>query len=159
MKLAALLPLAGQLKLIQGGAYFNIHSAQFPGGEVRGQLIPRPIRLVATPDMPQEQRAAPTPVLTGVVNFGGAVLLYDPAPTSTNPLGTISVRSSLFLYNNVFSNSHIHEGPPASAGGSVPRSAIMRMRVVIPTPAAISPVRTMSPSWAIHSCSSPVACI
>lgn len=37
-----------KLTLIQGGAYFNIHSAQFPGGEVRGQLIPQPVRLVAS---------------------------------------------------------------------------------------------------------------
>src|SRR5687767_7640725 len=28
-------------RLLQGGAYYNIHSAQFPGGEVRGQLIAR----------------------------------------------------------------------------------------------------------------------
>ncbi len=99
-----------KLKLLQGGAYFNIHSAQYPGGEVRGQLIPRPVRLVASLDAAQEQAAVPTPVLTGVNNFGGAVLVYDPMAN------TISIRHSLFLFNNTFSNSHIHTGAPGVSG-------------------------------------------
>ena len=99
-----------KLKLIQGGAYYNLHSAQFPGGEVRGQLIPTPIRLTAKMDALQEQAGAPIPVLTGVSNFGGAVLLFDPAAN------TISIRHSLFLFTNQLSNSHIHEGAPGVAG-------------------------------------------
>ncbi len=105
------LPHGGdRLKLIQGGAYYNLHSAQFPGGEVRGQLIPTPIRLVAKMDAAQEQAGAPTPVLAGVNNFGAAVLFFDPAAN------TISVRHSLFLFTNQLSNSHIHEGAPGVAG-------------------------------------------
>ena len=97
-------------RLLKGEAYFNIHSAQFPGGEVRGQLIPQPVRLVAKLDTAQEQLAAPTPVLTGVNNFGGAVLLYNPMAN------TISIRHSLFLFTNTFSNSHIHEGAVGVSG-------------------------------------------
>jgi hypothetical protein len=101
-----------RLRLLQGGAYFNIHSAQFSGGEIRGQLIPRPIRLVAKLDVEQEQAALPTPVITGVNNFGGAVLVYDPVAN------TISIRHSLFLFNNTFTNSHIHVGAPGVSGAA-----------------------------------------
>lgn len=99
-----------KLKLLQGGAYFNIHSAQFPGGEIRGQLIPRPVRLVAMMDVAQEQAAFPAVNLAGLNDFGGAVLLYDPAAN------TISIRSSLYNFRNTFTNSHIHEGPPGVSG-------------------------------------------
>lgn len=102
--------LGDKLRLLQGSAYFNIHTAQFGGGEIRGQLIPRPVRLVANLDVAQEQAAAPTPVLNGVNNFGGAVLLYDPVAN------TISIRHSLFLFTNTFSNSHLHEAPAGVSG-------------------------------------------
>lgn len=97
-------------QLLRSGTYYNVHSAQFPGGEIRGQLIPQPIRLVANLDAAQEQAANPSPVLTGVNNFGGAVLLYDPVAN------TISIRHSLFNFTNTFSNSHIHEGAPGVSG-------------------------------------------
>lgn len=41
-------------KLLQNGAYLNFHSAQFPPGEIRGQLITRPKRLFANIDVAQE---------------------------------------------------------------------------------------------------------
>lgn len=99
-----------RLKLLQGGAYYNIHSAQFPGGEIRGQLIPRPVRLVANLDVAQEQAAFPAVNLSGVTNFGGAVMLYDPVAN------TIRIRHSLFNFNNTFTNSHIHAGAPGVSG-------------------------------------------
>lgn len=99
-----------RVKLIQGGAYYNIHSAQFPGGEIRGQLLPRPVRLVANLDVAQEQAAFPAVNLSGVTSFGGAVLTYKP---DTNK---ISLRHSLFNYTNPFTNSHIHEGIPGLSG-------------------------------------------
>jgi hypothetical protein len=99
-----------KLKLLQGGAYYNIHSAQFPGGEIRGQLIARPVRLVAKLDTAQEAAAFPALNFTGVNNFGGAVLSYDPTAN------TISIRHSLFLFTNPFTNSHIHEGAPGTSG-------------------------------------------
>jgi hypothetical protein len=30
--------------IVGGGAYVNIHTSQYPGGEIRGQLIPIPVR-------------------------------------------------------------------------------------------------------------------
>lgn len=97
-------------QILRSGAYYNVHTQAFPAGEIRGQLIPQPVRLVANLDVAQEQAAIPTPVLTGVNNFGGAVLFYDPV---TN---RISVRHSLFNFTNTFSNSHIHEGAPGVSG-------------------------------------------
>ena len=99
-----------KLTLIRGGAYFNLHSAQFPGGEVRGQLIATPIRLVANLDIAQEQAARPTPILTGVINNGGAVASYDPTAN------TISIRHSLYNFTSTFTNSHIHIGGPNVSG-------------------------------------------
>lgn len=102
--------LGSPLTLIQGGAYFNIHSAQYPGGEVRGQLTARPVRLVANLDLAQEQAAMPNVTFTGVNNFGGAIMIYDPATNRFN------LRTSLFNYTQNFTNSHIHEGGPGISG-------------------------------------------
>jgi hypothetical protein len=99
-----------KLKLIQGGAYYNIHSAQFPGGEIRGQLIPRPVRLVANMTVAQEQAAFPAVNLAGLNDFGAAVMFYDPM---TN---TMSLRHSLYNFNNTFNNSHYHAGAPGVSG-------------------------------------------
>jgi hypothetical protein len=99
-----------KLKLLQGGAYYNIHSAQFPGGEIRGQLIAQPVRMIANLDTAQEQAAFPAVNLSAVNNFGGAILTYDPVAN------TVSLRHSLFNFNNPFTNSHIHEGAPGVSG-------------------------------------------
>ncbi len=101
-----------KLKLLQNGAYFNIHSAQFPGGEVRGQLIAQPKRLVALIDVAQEQAAFPAVNLgaANLANFGAAVMSYNPG---TN---RISLRSSVYNFRNTLSNSHFHEGGRAVSG-------------------------------------------
>src|SRR5436190_9597886 len=97
-----------KLKLLQGGAYYNIHSAQFPGGEVRGQLLAQPKKLVANFTVAQEQAAFPAVNLTGanLNDFGAAVMLYNPV---TN---TVSLRISVYNFNNTLNNSHFHEGAP-----------------------------------------------
>lgn len=99
-----------KVKLLQGGAYYNIHSAQFPGGEVRGQLIPRPVRLVAHLTVAQEQAAFPALNFSGLNDFGAAVMFYDPVSN------TMSLRSSIYNFNNTFSNSHFHVGAPGVSG-------------------------------------------
>jgi hypothetical protein len=107
--------LGTPLTLLQGGAYYNIHSAQFPGGEVRGQLIARPVRLVANMTVAQEQAAMPAQAaaLAPLTDFGGAVMVYDP---TTN---RISLRSSVYNFTNTMNNSHFHEGAPGISGGVV----------------------------------------
>ena len=107
--------LGTKLTLLENGAYYNIHSAQFPGGEIRGQLIAQPKRLVASMTVAQEQAAFPAVNLTGanLSDFGAAVMSYNPGT------GRISLRVSVFNFRNVLNNSHFHEGPPAVSGGVV----------------------------------------
>ncbi len=107
--------LGTKLTLLQNGAYYNIHSAQFPGGEIRGQLIAQPKRLVASMTVAQEQAAFPAVNLTGanLSDFGGAVMLYNPG---TN---RVSLRLSVYNFRNTLSNSHFHEGAPAVSGAVV----------------------------------------
>lgn len=100
-----------RVKLLQGGAYYNIHSQQFTGGEIRGQLIARPKRLVSNMDVAQEQAAFPNVNLSGLNDFGGAVMYYDPVAHR------ISLRMSLFNFNNTFNNSHVHNGARGVSGG------------------------------------------
>ncbi len=101
-----------RLKLLQNGAYLNLHTNQFLDGEVRGQLIAQPKRLVASIDVAQEQAAFPAVNLAGanLSDFGGAVMSYNPG---TN---RISLRVSVFNFRNTLNNSHYHEGAPAVSG-------------------------------------------
>jgi hypothetical protein len=100
-----------KLKLLQGGAYYNVHSSTFPGGEIRGQLIADPKRLYANITVAQEQ-AASTATITSSAN-GAAVMYYDPVANK------ISLRLSLFNFTNTFTNSHFHEAAAGAAGSVV----------------------------------------
>lgn len=99
-------------QVLRSGLYYNVHTPQNTGGEIRGQLIPQPVRLVANLDVAQEAASNPTINFSNVNSFGGAVLLFDPV---TNKL---SIRHSLFNYVNTFTNSHVHEAPPGQNGGT-----------------------------------------
>lgn len=92
------------LKLLQNGAYINLHSAAFPGGEVRGQLIAQPKRLVAVLNGAGE---GPTSTSTA---YGAAMITYDPG---TNK---ISTRLNVYNFTNTLSNSHYHEGAVGVSG-------------------------------------------
>ncbi len=104
--------LGTPLTLLQNGAYYNVHSAQFPNGEIRGQLIAQPKKLVASFTVAQEQAAFPAVNLTAanLADFGGAVMLYNPG---TN---RVSLRLSVYNFKNILNNSHFHEGAPAVSG-------------------------------------------
>lgn len=103
------------LKLLQNGAYLNFHTPQLLDGEIRGQLIAQPKRLVASIDVAQEQAAFPAVNLAGASlnDFGAAVMSYNPG---TN---RISLRLSVFNFRNTLNNSHYHEGGPGVSGGVV----------------------------------------
>ncbi|MEY2879123.1 MAG: hypothetical protein RLZZ15_1503, partial [Verrucomicrobiota bacterium] len=104
--------LGTPLTLLQNGAYYNIHSAQFPGGEIRGQLIAQPKKLVAVIDNAQERAAFPATVFNATAQaYGGAVMTYN---SGTN---TIRLRTSIYNFTNVLNNSHFHEGAPGQSGG------------------------------------------
>ena len=101
-----------KLTLLQNGAYLNFHTAAFPGGEVRGQLIAQPKRLVARIDVAQEQAAFPANAAAlGASNaFGAAVMSYDPGTNRMN------LRVSLYNFTNTLTNSHFHDGAPGVSG-------------------------------------------
>ena len=96
-------------KLLQNGAYLNFHSPQLPNGEIRGQLIVQPKRLVANFTVAQEQAAFPTTPITSNA-FGAAVMTFDPAAN------TVRLRLSLYGFTNTLTNSHYHEGVPSVSG-------------------------------------------
>ncbi len=100
-----------KLKLLQGGAYYNLHSSQFPAGEIRGQLIAQPKRLVANLTVAQAQAGNPTTINSNA--SGAAVMTYDPVANH------LSLRLSLFNFQNTFTNSHFHEAPPGVSGSVV----------------------------------------
>jgi hypothetical protein len=97
-------------KLLQGGAYYNIHSAAFPGGEIRGQLIAQPKKLYATLNSAQEQAAAAAGVTVTSNATGAAVMWFDP---TTNK---ISLRVNVYNFTNTLTNSHYHEAAPGVSG-------------------------------------------
>lgn len=98
-----------KLTLLQNGAYLNFHTSAFPGGEVRGQLIAQPKRLVASMNVAQEQAAFPAITITGNAT-GGAVMTYDPGTNKIN------LRLSLYNFTNTLTNSHFHVGAPGVSG-------------------------------------------
>ena len=96
--------LGTPLVLLQNGAYINLHSAAFPGGEVRGQLIAQPKRLTAVLTGAQE----------GATNtstaYGAAMITYD---AGTNKIWT---RIDVYNFTNTLTNSHYHEAPVGVSG-------------------------------------------
>lgn len=92
------------LTLLKNGAYINLHSAAWPGGEVRGQLIAQPKRLYAIlggqNEVPSNNSAA----------YGAALITYNPG---TNKITT---RLNLYNFTNTLTNSHYHEAAPLASG-------------------------------------------
>jgi hypothetical protein len=100
-------------ELLKGNAYYNLHSNVFPNGEIRGQLIAQPVKLYANMNVAQEAAAFPALNFAGLNDFGGALMTYEPAT------GRISLRSSVYNFNNTMNNSHFHEGAPGASGNVV----------------------------------------
>jgi hypothetical protein len=103
------------LTLLQNGASLNVITAQLPNGEIRGQLIAQPKRLVAAFTVAQEQAAFPAVNLAGanLGDFGAAVMFFNPGTKR------VSLRLSVFNFRNILNNSHFHEGAPGVSGGVV----------------------------------------
>ncbi len=97
-----------KLTLLQNGAYLNFHSAVSPAGEIRGQLIAQPKRLIANITVAQEQATTTTTINSNA--FGAAVMTYDPGTNKIN------LRINLYNYTNTLTNSHYHEGAPGVSG-------------------------------------------
>lgn len=95
--------------LLAGGAYLNFHTGPWPGGEVRGQLIPEPVRLAGLLNAAQEVTGTNPPVNSEA--YGAAQAVYDPA---TNRISTLVF---VYHFSNTLTDSHIHEAPRGSNGG------------------------------------------
>lgn len=84
-----------------GGTYFNVHTAAFGGGEIRGQILPAPANFAATADGSQE-----TP----------------PSGSAATGSGTFVVNPDRSITYNVFASgltataAHIHTGFAGAAG-------------------------------------------
>ncbi|MCF3648310.1 CHRD domain-containing protein [Synoicihabitans lomoniglobus] len=93
--------------LLAGGAYVNIHSAIFPGGEIRGQLWADPVQLWAKLSPEQETATVESDA------YGAAQMTLYPV--------TGKFELIVFAYNftNTFAASHIHEGAVGTNGGVV----------------------------------------
>lgn len=94
------------LTLLKNGAYLNFHTAAYPGGEIRGQLIAQPKRLSAIITPGQEVSA--NPIASGA--FGGALMSYDPG---TNRM---LLQVTLFNFTNTLTASHFHEAAAGTNG-------------------------------------------
>jgi hypothetical protein len=90
--------------LLRNGVYFNLHTASYPGGEVRGQLLAQPVRLTAILDGKQEGAANTSEA------YGAALITYNPG---TNMIVT---RLNVFNFTNTLTNSHYHAAAPGASG-------------------------------------------
>lgn len=89
--------------LLTEGYYINVHSATFPGGEIRGQVVPHVRRpLVATLDGAQETPPVPT-LATGTAT----AYLNLPFRTVDYDVRTAGVPGTV---------AHIHVAPPGTPG-------------------------------------------
>jgi len=96
------LSAADQDALRAGGTYFNVHTAAFPGGEIRGQILPSPSDFAAKIDGAQE-----TPP-SGSAATGDGTFVVNPDR---------SITYSVFTSGLSATAAHIHAGPAGTAGG------------------------------------------
>jgi len=97
-------PAANIEAMLSNGTYVNFHTATFPGGAARGQLIANPVELWAELSGANEVPARNTPA-TGV-----ASIIYNPGTK------IISVHVEVEDFANLVTGSHIHVAPVGVAG-------------------------------------------
>jgi hypothetical protein len=90
-----------QLALLNAGNYyFNVHSAAFPNGEIRGQIVPS-----FTASLSGAQETPPN----SSTATGAGIVTVDPA-------GTKAFTASVFTTGIAGTAAHIHDGAPGVAG-------------------------------------------
>ena len=91
-------------ELLRGEMYFNVHTTDNPGGEIRGQIAPTGINVIRT-NLTGNQAVPPVPSTTG------SGIGYVTVDTDTRQM-TANVR----LDNIIASNAHIHQGFAGTTG-------------------------------------------
>ncbi|HXG37605.1 MAG TPA: CHRD domain-containing protein [Bacteroidota bacterium] len=102
-------PLTDSLlsELLRGRLYVNIHTGQYPGGEIRGQvLLSGPVTFTARLEGAQEV----PPVSTTAAGTGSVTL---------NPNGTVTWDATVTGLSGAITGSHFHNGAVGATGGVV----------------------------------------
>lgn len=120
------LSLEEAIELLAGQYYVNVHTPQFPGGEIRGQLLPRQspasVQVITVP-LAGDQEVPPV----GTDDSGVCVLIFDQTVFGIDAEGTLDVYCAHDVENPTA--AHIHEAPRGEAGG-----------IVIPFASPVSPI-------------------
>lgn len=111
--------------LFNGDLYVNIHSGAFPAGEIRGQIVQTPIRMLFNLDEAQAAGGA------GTGSFASGFGRLD--------LNAAATELAIQIRHDVAApiDAHVHLGAPGVSGG-----------VVFPFPSATSPITA---SWAVDT--------
>lgn len=109
-----------------GNYYFNVLSAANPGGEIRGQILPRLSTSPGTGATGAGTTAADTAIATGFRNALTGMQQVPPASTTATAIGTATVdhvAKTLTVAVNTIgiagTQAHIHEAPPGLNGPTV----------------------------------------
>ena len=112
---------------VDGNLYFNIHTEEFAGGEIRGQLSVttdatvdgiRTIVLDSTLDAVQEPNGASDSDATGVGQVT-ITIAEDGSATYSSTLDVSGISTSELSPVAIFSAIHLHNAPAGSNGGVV----------------------------------------
>jgi hypothetical protein len=100
----AMLDAAGIDRLLAGALYLNVHTAAFPGGEIRGQILPEGFQLYFT----ELDAEASVPPLESSAS-GRAAVTFDPAT------GALVVHANVAGLDDA-TDAHVHEGYAGNNG-------------------------------------------
>ncbi len=121
----AALASATDLLVNPAGHYVNLHTSEFPGGIIRGQLERADMRVFLTLMNPQNEVPAVTNSNASGVGSFTLVTTQRPDGTLTSASGTFEVAYTGFAPDLTFTGFHIHRGG-AGANGPVTIDSSLR---------------------------------